>query len=508
MARHLCGVSREPASVPPPSNRPIDRLGRWCTRALAWLGRKVMNSRLKEITLLTLPYQVAAVLTALIAVGYAKLFELVEKLNERILDVHPDWIFLTAPVSFLLSWWLVARYAPLAGGSGIPQLMAAIDVSNDHENDRSCRFLNVRIIIVKIFSSLSMVLGGGAVGREGPTLQIAGSVYRVVHKLLPSFWPRISRRVMMITGGAAGLSAAFNTPLGGIVFAVEELTKTHLANFRTAVFTSVIIAGMTAQQLMGSYLGAGEELLYPKLSPVGGSFMYKVLAIGVVAGLSGAVFCKVVLLFDKLRRGLRSMPAQAMWALGCAFLFAIVFHFLGDHVLGSGKLVLRQYLFERNVDPTWKDIVARILGPLVSFSAGGAGGIFAPSLSSGAVIGGWIAQMFDPSAGEFRVLVLCGMVAFLTGVSRSPFTSAILVLEMTDRHSVIFQLMYAAMVAYMVSYSIDRKSYYERMKLRLLAAMPSIEKRPEGRRGAKPSDPDQPSDDDPSSSPNAGIGLG
>ncbi len=478
-------------------------MGRAFTGALAWVGRKVMNSRLKEITLLTLPYQVAAVLTALIAVGYAKLFELMEGVHEWILDLHPDWIFVSAPISFLLSWWLVRRYAPLAGGSGIPQLMAAIEISDDKEHDRSWRFLNARIIVVKILSSLAMVVGGGAVGREGPTLQIAGSVYRVVHKLLPSFWPRISRRVMMITGGAAGLSAAFNTPLGGIVFAVEELTKTHLANFRTAVFTSVIIAGMTAQQLMGNYLGP--YLGYPKLSPVGASFMYKVLAIGLVAGLSGAIFCKVLLLFDKLRRSITKVSVQALWALGCAFLFAILFHYLGDHVLGSGKLVLREYLFEPSVDPSWKHIAARILAPLFSFSAGGAGGIFAPSLSSGAAIGGWIAQLFDPSDGEFRVLVLCGMVAFLTGVSRSPFTSAILVLEMTDRHSVIFQLMYAAMVANMIAYSIDRKSYYERMKLRLLAALPASKSLGKGERGEKGPEPPP---DDLSTSPNAGIGLG
>jgi H+/Cl- antiporter ClcA len=143
---------------------------------------------------------------------------------------------------------------------------------------------------------------------------------------------------------------------------------------------------------------------------------------------------------------------------------------------------------------------------LFSFSAGGAGGIFAPSLSTGAAIGGWIAQLFDPSDGEFRVLVLCGMVAFLTGVSRSPFTSAILVLEMTDRHSVIFQLMYAAMVANMIAYSIDRKSYYERMKQRLLAALP-ISKRRSGGNGADRAQ-GTPTDDEPSSSPNAGIGLG
>jgi H+/Cl- antiporter ClcA len=440
------------------------------TSGLAWLGNAVMNSRLKELTLLTLPYQVAAVITALIAVGYAKLFDWMEAQHHWIVQAHPDWIMVTIPASFLLSWFLVKRFSPFAGGSGIPQLMAAIEVADDKtENDHSWKFLNARIIVVKIMSSLAMVVGGGAVGREGPTLQIAGSVYRVVHKLLPPFWPQVSRRVMMITGGAAGLSAAFNTPLGGIVFAVEELTKTHLANFRTAVFTSVIIAGMTAQQLMGNYLGP--FLGYPKTETVGGSFMYKVLVIGLAAGAAGALFCKLVLFFDKFRRGLKTLPVQAGWCLVCAVAFFGCYKILGDHVLGSGRVVLQSYLFDEMVDPTWRDIAARLLAPLTSFSAGGAGGIFGPSLSSGAVIGGWVGQFFDPTPGELRLMMLTGMVAFLTGVSRSPFTSAILVLEMTDRHSVIFQLMYAAMVANLIANGIDRKPYYERMKERMLKAI-------------------------------------
>ncbi len=469
-ARTFAAVKQPVANgVPPRWQR---RVQLWLTGALAWIGTKARNTRLKELTLLTLPYQVAAVITALIAVGYARLFEWMEDVQHWILGSHPQWVFVSVPASFLLSWFLVRKFAPFAGGSGIPQLMAAIELADDKsDNDRSWKFLNARIIGVKILSSLSMVLGGGAVGREGPTLQIAGSVYRVVHKLLPSFWPPVSRRVMMITGGAAGLSAAFNTPLGGIVFAVEELTKTHLANFRTAVFTSVIIAGMTAQQLMGSYLGANAGLLYPKVDRVGGAFMYQVLVIALVAGGGGALFCKLVLLLDKWRRGLKTMTTQALWCLVCAAAFIACYHWIGDHVLGSGRVVLRSYLFDQQVDPTWRDIAARLLAPICSFSAGGAGGIFGPSLSSGAVIGGWVGQIFNPTPGELRLLMLTGMVAFLTGVSRSPFTSAILVLEMTDRHSVIFQLMYAAMIANLIATLIDKKPYYERMKERLLKAV-------------------------------------
>ncbi len=457
--------------------KPSDESDRWrrrlqvrLTAALAWIGRKARETKLKELTLLTLPYQVAAVITALIAVGYAKLFDWMEDVQRWILGSHGNWVYISVPASFLLSWFLVKKFSPFAGGSGIPQLMAAIEVADDKsENDRSWRFLNARIILVKIASSLSMVAGGGAVGREGPTLQIAGSVYRVVHKLLPSFWPKVSRRVMMITGGAAGLSAAFNTPLGGIVFAVEELTKTHITQFRTAVFTSVIIAGMTSQQLLGSYLGP--FLGYPHTETVGGSFMYKVLVIGVVSGAAAALFCKLVLFMDRLRRGLKTLPVQAVWCLLCAAAFVCCYQILGMHVLGSGRTILQSYLFDEYVDPSWKDIAARLLAPICSFSAGGAGGIFGPSLSSGAIIGGWVGHFFDPSPGQLRLLMLAGMVGFLTGVSRSPFTSAILVLEMTDRHSIIFQLMYAAMVANLVATLIDKRPYYDRMKERLLKAI-------------------------------------
>jgi len=442
----------------------------WFTAQLERIRLLAAKSRAKDLILLALPYQISAVLTALIAVGYAWLFNWMGDRNAELLAMDPRLIFLTAPLSFLTAWWLVFRFAPLAGGSGIPQLMAAIEVATDKKRDRSGRFLNVRIILVKIASSLAMVLGGGAVGREGPTLQIAGSIYRTVHRLLPPFWPKVSRRIMMITGGAAGLSAAFNTPLGGIVFAVEELTKTHMAQFRTAVLTAVILSGMTAQWLLGPYLMLG----YPKLAPATVSFMYKILLLSVIAGITGAAFCRIVLAIDKFRRGLKGGGAQALFALTAAFAFASVVYFVGAAAIGSGHLLLEDHLFAKDPDASANNVLARLLGSLTSFSAGGAGGIFAPSLASGAAIGGWLTDALGlaDNRGQFNLLVLAGMTAFLSGVTRSPFTSAILVLEMTDRHSAIFQLMYASVVGYLIAYVVDRKSYYERMKERLLKAMP------------------------------------
>lgn len=429
------------------------------------------NSQAKNFILLALPYQASAILTALIAVGYTKLFQQAHAWNHELLSGQPYMIFVSAPIAFVTSWWLVRFFSPMAGGSGIPQLMAAVEVAKDEErNDGSWRFLNVRIILVKIASSLALVLGGGAIGREGPTLQLAGSVYRTVHKLLPPFWPKVSRKVMMITGGAAGLSAAFNTPLGGIVFAIEELTRTHIAKFRTAVLSSVILSGMTAQWLLGPYLLYG----YPKVAAVGPSFMYKLLLISAVCGLLGAASCKALLALDKLRRMIKGWLPQMGFVLLLAVVFAVIVFTFGRFAPGSGDTLLEHYLFAHDPEPHWKDAVGRVLGSVVTMGAGGAGGIFAPALSSGAAIGGLFGTLFGEQRGELNLMILGGMCAFLTGVTRSPFTSAILVLEMTDRHSVIFQLMYASMIASVVAHSVDTKSYYERMKNRLLDLFPGI----------------------------------
>jgi H+/Cl- antiporter ClcA len=148
-------------------------------------------------------------------------------LSETLLHGALQWnswsIFVLAPVCFLIGWYIVKRLAPNAGGSGIPQVMAAIELSTSKNEKHISKLLSFRIIVTKILSSIFMVLGGAAIGREGPTIQISGSVFRIVNKWIPSTWPRMSLKSFILTGAAAGLAAAFNTPLGGIVFAIEEL---------------------------------------------------------------------------------------------------------------------------------------------------------------------------------------------------------------------------------------------------------------------------------------------
>ena len=220
------------------------------------LGKRVFdrirNDKLKHNLLQAIPFWIASLLTGIVAVAYSKLFALAEKGTAYIVHLHVWLLFIITPVCFLVAWWLVRQFAPFARGSGIPQVMASIELATPKYNEKVNKLLSLRVLFIKILSSLIMALGGGVIGREGPTIQVAGSIFRKVNEWLPKWWPKISKRNMIMTGAAAGLAAAFNTPLGGVVFAVEELTRTHISYFKTALFTAVIIAGLTAQALLGA----------------------------------------------------------------------------------------------------------------------------------------------------------------------------------------------------------------------------------------------------------------
>ncbi|WP_347216823.1 chloride channel protein, partial [Chryseobacterium sp.] len=251
----------------------------------------IRNEQLKHNLLQAIPFWIGSVITGFFAVLYAQLFAWGENLMNFIFDWHAWMIFIIAPIGFVLSWWLVKEFAPNAKGSGIPQVMAAVELANPKEHKKIRSLLSLKIIIFKIISSVVLVIGGGAVGRVGPTIQIAGSVFRKVNEYLPDWWPKISKKNMIMTGAAAGLAAAFNTPLGGIVFAVEELSKTHINYFKTALFTAVIIAGLTAQTLAGSYLYLG----YPKTNDVSLMVMFPIVLVAATAGIMASQLSVIML---------------------------------------------------------------------------------------------------------------------------------------------------------------------------------------------------------------------
>lgn len=405
-----------------------------------------------------IPLWIASVLVGCTAVLYAKSFLYVEAISSDFFNSYPSAIFIVSPIAFLASWFLVQKFAPMSAGSGIPQVMAAVELES--KSDLSKQLLNLKVSVVKVISSLVMLAGGGAIGREGPTIQISASIFSFIHHTLPKQWEKFSAQLMILTGAASGLAAAFNTPLGGIVFAIEELTRIQFSKFRTTLFVAVIISGMTAQAMLGPYLYLG----FPKVQLAGYSFVLWVIFTAIITGFMGGLFGDLILSIHRWKKTFGSNRKHVPAILIFSLCFASVYYFLNPAVIGAGKNVIEHLLFVDNKDITFNLTVSRFVGPILSYGSGGAGGIFAPSLSAGGSLGAFVSFVSDIPSEYTNVLILVGMVGFLTGVTHSPFTSAILVLEMTDRHSVIFYLMLAGMIAYLFSMLVDKKSVYEHLK--------------------------------------------
>lgn len=417
------------------------------------------TERIRANALQAFPFWTASLVTGLAAVAYTKMFVYSESLLKAVLHWNKNMLFLITPVCFFIAWLVVKLFAPNARGSGIPQVMAAIELSSPKHDHKVDMLLNLRIIFVKVASSLMMVLGGGAIGREGPTIQIAGSVFRIINKIIPGSWPRLSKQSFLLTGASAGLAAAFNTPLGGVVFAMEELARIHIKFFRTPLFSAVLISGLTAQALIGPYLYLG----YPNVSGLGFSIFFAVALTAVLAGICGSLMSKAILKVAAWKRSFNTTKTIA-YILISGLVIAALACFLNQAVLGSGKDLMNQALFTDNKYNSWHTALMRIISPVICFNTGAAGGIFAPSLAAGASTGAFMCDLFHFAGANANIIILSGMVGFLTGVTRTPFTSAILVLEMTDRHSVIFHLMLAALLSNIAAVIIDRHSLYEQLK--------------------------------------------
>jgi H+/Cl- antiporter ClcA len=318
------------------------------------------------------------------------------------------------------------------------------------------RLLSLRTAAIKVLSSLTCLAGGGAIGREGPTLQISGAIFHFIGGKVRRFYPNSDEQTWVIAGAAAGLASAFNTPLGGIVYAIEELGAKHFHRIRTALLTAVIISGMVAQTFLGCYLYLG----YPKLNPMTPSLWPLILLVGFVTGLFGGFFSKFLLWFTRKRKRVQSKWKLALWTVICGTATGAMIYLI-PAAQGPGTEVVADILFKGET-ATFAISAARILGTSLAYLSGAAGGIFSPSLTIGACIGSKIAYIFG--SDHVNLLAMLGMIGFLTGVTHTPFTSFILVIEMSDRHSAVFPMMVVAVVASGVAKSIQKLSFYESVR--------------------------------------------
>jgi H+/Cl- antiporter ClcA len=409
----------------------------------------------------------AAFITGLVSVEYARIFKFLEALVLSANDQNPYIIFAISPVCMTLACWVVRKWAPEAGGSGIPQIMAANEMDYRQQRPAVDRLLSLKVAGIKFISSLLAVAGGGAIGREGPTLQISACVFHFFGQRLRRFFPKLDSHTWIIAGSAAGLASAFNTPLGGIVYAIEEMGTLHFHRVKTPLFTSVIIAGLVSQWLLGPYLYLG----FPRLTTSSFNFLPFALLSGFLSGILGALFGMGLARAVQWKRKYTSLRSGLFIAFLCGVFMATLIALSKDSV-GSGTEVIGELLFHGQLaDPVL--VTYRFMATGISYISGAAGGIFSPSLAVGATFGSLLDQVL--ATGHSNLMVLLGMIGFLTGVTRTPYTSFILVLEMTDRHSAIFPMMLCALVANGAAHLVSTEGFYEIMKLRFMPSDPKVD---------------------------------
>ena len=398
-----------------------------------------------------LPFISVGIVAGTACCFYAILFARVEKAGLSFLKEYLPYGVLVSPFLFILSLLIVQKIAPGASGSGIPQVMACAEKSHSH---LAYLFLGFRVMAVKIISSVLVMFAGGAIGREGPSLQISAAIAHKIGLIFKKVGVTVKTDQLYIAGAASGLAAAFNTPIGGIVYAIEELSHEHMRKYKDVLLLSVVIAGFTAQLLIGNYLYLG----YPKvLSTFSFSMLLTVSIVSFLAGVFGSLFSMLLTSLIKWRSS-QTFNQQLIIAGMVGLSMVVIFYFFGGRAIFSGNESINFVLFEHE-DIPFTESIFRFVTPLLTSMTGVAGGIFAPSLSAGAVFGGLMAQLADHSLRT--ILGLSGMIGFLTGVTRSPITSFVLVFEMTDRHSAVLGMMFAAFFSSLGSNILSDKSFYE-----------------------------------------------
>ncbi|MFL5783644.1 MAG: chloride channel protein [Bacteriovoracaceae bacterium] len=417
------------------------------TSVLKVIKHKFLERHFEESVL----FVVIGLISAVICCAYARIFNYAEYASHAFFHNFPVTSFILGPIGLMVSYALIVYVAPGATGAGIPQVIACIEIK---DGTLLYRFLRKMVVIVKIISNVLAVFVGAATGREGPSLQIAAAISYNVGKFAQRWGLKVKTEQLLVAGAAGGLSAAFNTPIGGVIFAIEELSKEHVRNFRDVLILSVIIAGLASQAINGSYLFLGTPGVDADLTSWSVSL---VVITAFLSGILGGAFTKYLIILMRWRARLKMW--QQFTVVGCVGLILVTaIHYLGSRHGYSGKESINVVLFSKDTLP-WYESLTRFFMPLLTSTTGVAGGVFAPALSAGAVIGGTLASFIDP---ELMVLLgLAGMVGFLTGITHTPITSFILVLEMTDRHAVVFPMMLAALCASIGAHIVSNHSYYE-----------------------------------------------
>lgn len=401
----------------------------WKPRAIFWTG---------------------ALAVGVISVAFAKMADWAQHLFFSVTEAGP-WAFLLplviTPLGFALCAWLSIKVFPNSGGSGIPQAIAA---RHFHDDEDRVRLLSLKLAFGKILLTIAGLLSGASIGREGPTVQVGASIMLQAARI----GGMAQARGLILAGSAAGIAAAFNTPLAGIVFAIEEMSRTYEARSNGLVLTAVILSGLASLGLVGTYTYFGTSSVAAQTAADWGL----VLVCGIGGGLFGALFSAFALkASQRIRRWSHGVPLKRMLfvAAACGLASAVIGVATGGATFGTGYEQARAAI-EGQAAPSFF-FIEKLAATFLSMMSGIPGGIFAPSLSVGAGLGSTIASLLGTSIGLGAIL---GMAGYFAGVVQAPMTAFVIILEMTGNHEAVIPIMAASMLGYLTSRMVSAEPLY------------------------------------------------
>jgi H+/Cl- antiporter ClcA len=321
------------------------------------------------------------------------------------------------------------------------------------------RLVSIRIAIGKVLVTSLGLLCGASIGREGPTVQVGASIMFAIGRLSPR-----RQAGLILAGASAGVAAAFNAPLAGIVFGIEEMSRSFEVRASGLIIGGIIAAGLTSLALVGNYTYFGSTSA--NLSTATGWLAVPVC--GVAGGLLGGVFSRILILFGEGLPGAvgGAIKRHPIWfAMLCGLLAAICDLASGHTISGTGYSEVRG-LLNNGIAPPQSFGLLKMLGTTLASISGIPGGIFSPSLAVGAGIGLNVSVLFP--GVPLGALLLLGMVSYFSGVVQAPITAFVIVTEMTNDHAMVIPLMTAALIGYASSRLVCAEGVYHALSKNFL----------------------------------------
>lgn len=388
-----------------------------------------------------------------------------EWLISEIGNLLPLWLaaFIISAALAFIGYYLVHRFAPEAAGSGIPEIEGAMD------GIRPVRWW--RVIPVKFFGGMGALGSGMVLGREGPTVQMGGAIGRMISDVF-RVKSEDSRHSLLASGAAGGLAAAFNAPLAGIMFVVEEMRP----QFRYSLISikAVIISAVSANIVFRLINGQEAVITMPEYDAPELKALGLFLFLGMLFGIFGVVFNRLITLsqdiFVRIHKNQRKRYLITGSLLGGFFGLTLLYvpeltgggiNFIPDVTNGNYSATVLLLLF-----------IGRIFTTVVCFGSGAPGGIFAPMLALGTLFGyafGLIAKSIFPELDiEPGMFAIAGMGALFCATVRAPITGILLVIEMTGNYNLILPLIITGLGAVIFAQMLGGQPIYSQLLNRTL----------------------------------------